>query len=101
MPLSKSFYPDDYPKDRPFRYAFAISGSGLDDVMSSTMFLTDITSQIISSCPSVSLSRFVQYRSDFGRGFGLMENGKVKPFECATRERARTGKIPWGEEFCP
>jgi hypothetical protein len=97
----KTSHSDNYPTDRPFRYNFWISGSGLDDVMSSTMFLTDITSQIISSCPSVSLSYFGQYRTDHGRGFGLMENGKVKPFECATRERARTGKIPWGEEFCP
>ena len=97
----KTSHSDNYPTDRPFRYNFWISGSGLDDVMSSTMFLTDITSQIISSCPSVSLSYFGQYRTDHGRGFGLMENGKVKPFECATRERALTGKIPWGEEFCP
>lgn len=97
----KTFHSDNYPKDRPFRYNFVISGSGLDDVMNSTMFLTDITSQIISSCPSVSLSSFSQYRTDGGRDFGLMENGKVKPFECATRDRARTGKISWGEEFCP
>ena len=97
----KTFHSDNYPKDRPFRYDFVISGSGLDDVMNSTMFLTDITSQIISSCPSVSLSSFSQYRTDGGRAFGLMENGKVKPFECATRDRARTGKISWGEEFCP
>jgi|GEM_PF-1166417 len=98
---NRTFHSDNYPKDRPFRYTFVISGAGLVDVISSTMFLTEITSQIISSCPSVSLSRFGQYRSDYGRDFGLMENGKVKPFECANPDRARTGKIPWGEEFCP
>jgi hypothetical protein len=97
----KTFHSDNYPKDRPFRYVFVISGSGFGDVISSTMFLTEITSQIIANCPSVSLSSFAKASSDFGRDFGLMENGKVKPFECATRDRARTGKISWGEEFCP
>jgi hypothetical protein len=96
-----TFHSDNYPTDRPFRYVLVISGAGLGDVMNSTMFLTDITSQIISNCPSISLADFAQVSSDGGRGFGLMKNGKVKPFECATRDRARTGKIPWGEEFCP
>ena len=94
--LNKSFYPDDYPKDRPFRYAFAISGTGTSDVLKSTMFLTDITSQIVLNCPSVSLSSFGQDRSDNIRDFGLMSNGKVKPFECVTFGRAR--KRSWGED---
>ena len=99
---NRTFHSDNYPKDRPFRYEFVISGAGLVDVMNSTMFLTDITSQIISNCPSVSLAAFAKASSDWGRDFGLMGNGKVKPFDWDTRARAqRRGGIPWGETFCP
>ena len=88
----------DYPTNRALGYSFSLSGEGVLDVMSSKVFLTDISTQIISNCQSISSVSFSQYRTDWVGTFGLMKNRKVEPFECLPPERGR--ELSWGKRIC-
>lgn len=91
----------DYPANRSLGYAVWISGEGAVNVMSSKVFLTDISTQIISNCKSISSVVFGQYETDWIRTYGLMKNGKIEPFEClAPRRRGVERELSWGKEIC-
>lgn len=90
----------DYPTNRSLGYYVLISGEGAVDVMSSKVFLTDITTQISSNCKSISSVTFGKYKTGWIRSYGLMENGKVEPFECLAPRRGVEIKLAWGKEIC-
>lgn len=90
----------DYPLNRSLGYTFSLSGEGVLDVMSSKVFLTDISTQIISNCQSISSVSFSQYRTDWVGTFGLMKNGKVEHFECVPAQRGVERELPWGKKIC-
>jgi hypothetical protein len=90
----------DYPENRPLGYNVWLSSKGAVDVMSSRAFLTDISTQIISNCQSISSVRFGQYRTDNVVIYGLMKNGKVEPFECISPGPEATRKLRWSKHIC-
>ncbi|MFN7786857.1 MAG: hypothetical protein ACK5QY_00210 [Pseudanabaena sp.] len=90
----------DYPTNRSLGYDALISGEGAVDVMSSKVFLTDISTQIISNCKSISSVTFGRYKTDWIRTYGLMENGKIEPFKCISAGRGAERELSWGKEIC-
>ena len=90
----------DYPTNLSLGYYVLISGEGSVDVMSSKVFLTDISTQIISNCKSISSVTFGRYKSDWVRTYGLMKNGKTEPFKCISPGRGAERELSWGKEIC-
>jgi hypothetical protein len=90
----------DYPTNRSFGYYALISGEGSVDVMSSKVFLTDISTQIILNCKSISSVAFGRDKTDWIRTYGLMKNGKIEPFECLPPRGRVERKLPWGKDIC-
>ncbi|HEY9826983.1 MAG TPA: hypothetical protein V6D19_16205 [Stenomitos sp.] len=91
---------EDNPKNRPLGYVFFISGTGVDNILNSRLFLTDITTSIIANCNSVSLVTFGVARTDAGETYGLMKNGKVEPFKCIAPNSDQQFQPNWGEQIC-
>lgn len=90
----------DHPTNRSLGYSFALSGEGVVDVMSSKVFLTDVSTEIISNCKSISSVTFSQYKSDWINTYGLMKNEKIEPFKCISAGRGAERKLSWGKEIC-
>jgi hypothetical protein len=85
LPLNDAY--SDYPKNRPFEYAFALDSSATRSILKSPRLLLPIATDIIKNCPSVSLVSFRvygTYRADTApsAAFGLMKDGKVKQWQC-------------------
>ena len=90
--ISRSY--NDFPAGRPLAYAFLIKGEGRYTVLNSTKFLTQISQNIINNCQFVSLVVFAwDNTGDPGANFGLMPDGKVKLFECTSRENVGWGYV--------
>ncbi|PSB01105.1 hypothetical protein C7B64_20010 [Merismopedia glauca CCAP 1448/3] len=89
----------DFPAGRPLEYSFFIAGEGWNNILSSFKLLTAISQNMINNCQSVSLVTFgpdVNTDAPIFDSFGLMPNGKVKLFECTSRE-----DVGWGYIFNP
>jgi hypothetical protein len=96
---SKHSYSDG-PANKPLAYTFAMTGPATQSVMFSQKFLTDISEDIVSMCPSVSLLKFGFDMSDNEITFGLMNNGKVQQFKCIEFRQERVIPIRWGQVIC-
>ena len=90
------------PEGRPRQYAFGMSGSAVEAVMSSGVLLDNLATQIIDNCNSISSVRFAQWGSGWFWVFGLMPNGEVEFFECPEDHFHGGGyrDLVWGES-CP
>ena len=91
---------DDSPTNKPLAYTFAMTGPATQSVMLSKNFLTDISNNIVSTCPSVSLLIFGFDMSDYSVTLGLMNNGKVQQFSCIEARRENITPIRWGQVIC-
>lgn len=85
IPLNDVY--SDYPKNRPFKYGFALDGSATKNILKSPKLLLPIATDIIKNCQSVSMVSFRvygAYRADTApsAAFGLMKDGKVKQWQC-------------------
>ncbi|MFN5857660.1 MAG: hypothetical protein ACK456_17500 [Pseudanabaenaceae cyanobacterium] len=85
----------DYPDGRHSGYQFIIYGAGIGDVFRSRIFLTTISTDIISSCKDVGMVRFGEYQTDHFDIYGLLRNNKVVLFQCTTKK-----PISWGQDGC-
>lgn len=89
---------DRYPINRTMSYDFALAGSGVGNVLSSPVFMRDISTQIISNCASIGIVSFGRAHTDTGETYGLMpKNGRVEAFKCLTPS---ANEIPWGYTIC-
>ncbi|MDH6066672.1 hypothetical protein [Umezakia ovalisporum] len=91
-----------YPKNRPHSYAFGLEGAATESILISGRFLTSITENIISNCPSVSMVSFGLNHSDYVVTYGLLKANRIKFFECINdySNKSLTQKLPWGFVFC-
>ncbi len=88
----------EYPAGRSKSHIFAINGRGVDDIMSSALFMTDIATHIISSCNSIGVVSFAPYASDWFNTIGIMWNGQIEFFECISP--GRNIDADWGYYVC-
>jgi hypothetical protein len=96
-----TFY-QSYPKNRPFRYTFALDGSETVSVLNSVQLLTASSRDIINNCTNVSQVIFGLKESDAVVTFGLMPRNKIGIFDKCI-EPGTSGvheKLPWGYVFC-
>ena len=70
------------PEGRPHQYAFGMSGSAVEGVMSSPVLLNTLTTQIIDNCDSISSVSFGLWQSGLVSVYGLLPSGEVEPFKC-------------------
>ena len=87
----------DFPPNRSIGYQFVIDGQGVETVMTSSVFLTNISQQIVRKCGSVASVTFGVNQTDWGRMFGLVDN-TIQPFSCIEAGIGQTPK--WGEAIC-
>ncbi|MBC6419446.1 MAG: hypothetical protein GDA44_12050 [Prochloron sp. SP5CPC1] len=88
----------EYPAGRSKSHIFAINGGGVEDIMSSPLFMTDIATHIISSCNSIGVVDFGVYQSGWILSFGIMWNGQIEEFECISP--GRNIDADWGYYVC-
>ena len=74
--------PGTPPEGRPNQYAFGMSGSAAEGVMSSPVLLNTLATQVIDNCSSISSVSFGLWQSGWVSVFGLLANGEVEPFKC-------------------
>ena len=88
----------NYPANAPSGVQFGLEGRAVNNVMNSPRLMTDISTRIISDCPSISWVRIGQYQSGTYATFGLI-NGRVSAFRrCADDS---SPNLPnWGEVYC-
>jgi hypothetical protein len=91
---------DDAPANKPLSYTFAMTGPATKSIIYSQKFLTNISGDIVSKCPSVSLITFGFDMSDSFVTFGLMKNGQIHQFNCIEARRKRVMTIHWGQVIC-
>ena len=60
----------NHPKDYPIRVDFNMNGPGSASVMSSSVFLTNLSYDIIMACEPVSIVSFGVDGTDWGRDYG-------------------------------
>jgi hypothetical protein len=87
-----------YPKNRSFRYLFALHGAGAESVLESGKFLTSLTRDILTSCTDVSQVRFGIAETDYNSTFGLISGNKVDAFKCV--DPGGNQKLSWGYVVC-
>lgn len=87
-----------YPKNRSFRYLFALSGSGAESVLESSKFLTLLTQDVVARCTDVSQVRFGIAETDYNPTFGLISGNKVGAFKCV--DLGGNQKLSWGYVVC-
>jgi len=87
-----------YPKNRPFRYLFALRGAATESVLRSGQFLTSLSRNIIKNCKDISTVTFGLDETDYVRDFGLISKNKVGVFKCV--DPTTYQKLPWGYAVC-
>lgn len=82
--IQKVDYYPNYPEGRPNGYTFGINPDvALPSLMNSPVFLTNLATQVINSCDTISMVSFGTYQTNSGiRTFGLTSDGRVELFEC-------------------
>jgi hypothetical protein len=93
-------YPDN-PTDRPDGYTFFMAGTGGYDVLASPKLMEQVSSAIITNCPTVSMV-LLSAKPEGDVTYGLM-NDKVQGFDCYEAYDLRQSpnpKPPWGYEPC-
>ena len=96
---------NDYPENRNLGYDIALQNEirGTYIVLGSPVFMTNLATQIMSSCKTVSSVSFWEYQSSFSVDFALMKNGKVEEIKCVFYDSNIGQKEPtviWGQRAC-
>lgn len=86
----------DYPDGRHSGYKFVFHGTDVRNVLASPVFLTTISTDIISNCKDIGIVTFGKYRTDHFETYGLLRNNKVASFQCINPSK----KLSWGEVNC-
>ena len=91
--------PGKPPEGRPHQYAFGMSGSAVETILSSPVLLDTLATQIIDNCDSISSVSFGLWQSGLVGVFGLMPNGEVELFRCPEDHFHGGGyrDLVWGE----
>lgn len=91
----------NYPTHRPFLYSIIMSGAGGENIMNSPKSMREISTKIITRCPSISAVIFSIDQTDWGEMLGLVKNEKIEEFKCI-EPRRNTSKIKlnWGTRLC-
>jgi hypothetical protein len=88
---------DDAPANKPLSSTFAMTGSATKSIIYSQKFLTNVSANIVSKCPCVSLIGFGFNMSDFSITFSLMKNGQIHQFNCIEARGESVVPIYWGQ----
>jgi len=67
--------------------------------MRSPKFQSSIATEVIRNCSTVGSVIFGLDHSGWSSSIGLMDNGKIEPFECLDHDVANP-KLKWGQEYC-
>ena len=94
--------PGTSPEGRPHQYAFGISGSATETVMSSNVLMSTLATQIIDNCNSISSVSFGEWGTGLFWVYGLVPNGEVEFFKCREDHFHGGGyrDLVWGKS-CP
>jgi hypothetical protein len=84
------------PKVAP-SYTFGFKGPEAKTIMNSGRLQESVANQILTGCTSLSAVRFGYWNGWF-QTYGLMPDGKIKPFECI--EPGVGNKPKWGQVIC-
>jgi hypothetical protein len=91
----------DYPDGRHSGYKFVFHGTDVRNVLASPVFLTTISTDIISNCKDIGIVEFGKYQTDNINTYGLLRNNKVTSFQCINPTKKPSTKKPsWGEVTC-
>jgi hypothetical protein len=91
----------DRPAGRTQKYAFAIQGSAVENILSSPKTLTRMAKEVIQGCDSVGMVGFGRANSGGGDGFVLMPGGRIEAIKCLSLSEERMGMRPkWGQNTC-
>jgi len=98
---------NDYPENRNLGYDIVLQNERRADgtirILESPVFMNNLTTQIVSSCETVSSVSFWEYQSSFSVDFALMKNGKVEEIKCVFYDSRIGQKEPtviWGQRAC-
>jgi hypothetical protein len=84
------------PTNSPYIVLFPMKGVATDSIMNSPVFLTNLSSQLLTQCNSLSAVGFGQDDTDWNYLFGRINN-RVRQFQCTDQIRS---DLNWGEWNC-
>lgn len=93
--LTNELYPSTLA-NQPYIILFAMKGVATDSIMNSPVFLTNLSSQLLTQCNSFSAVGFGQDDTDWNYLFGRINN-QVRQFQCTDQMRS---DLNWGEWNC-
>jgi hypothetical protein len=101
-PINLSEFYSNYPSSAPLGITFGLEGRGIDNVMNSPQLMTNISNQLITGCPVISLVTIGRSYSSYLATFGLIGDS-VREFICSADSLSGTTemmKLRWGELYC-